>query len=61
MATINSVILGAPVARYGQPFNDRAVARLLPPESASIDEVSLQVVLAAATLERWRVPKGSPT
>jgi transposase-like protein len=42
------------VARYGQAFKDRAVARLLPPESASIGEVSLQVGVAAATLERWR-------
>jgi transposase len=42
------------VARYGQGFKDRAVARLLPPESASIQEVSLQVGVAAATLERWR-------
>ena len=31
------------MARYGQAFKDRAVARLLPPESASIGEVSLQV------------------
>ena len=42
------------MARYGQAFRDRAVARLLPPESASIGEVSLQVGVAAATLERWR-------
>ena len=42
------------MARYGQAFKDRAVARLLPPESASIGEVSLQVGVAAATLERWR-------
>ena len=42
------------MARYGQGFKDRAVARLLPPESASIQEVSLQVGVAAATLERWR-------
>ena len=37
------------MARYGQAFKDRAVARLLPPESASIGEVSLQVGVAAAT------------
>jgi transposase len=25
------------LARYGQTFKDRAVARLLPPESAAVD------------------------
>ncbi len=44
------------MARYGQAFKDRAVARLLPPESVSIGENSLQVGVAAATLERWRSP-----
>ena len=42
------------MARYGHAFKDRAVARLLPPESASINEVLLQVGVAAATLERRR-------
>ena len=42
------------MARYGQGFKDRAVARLLPPASASIQAVSLQVGVAAATFERWR-------
>jgi len=41
------------VARYGQAFKDRVVARLLPPESASVDEVSREVGVAAQTLERW--------
>jgi hypothetical protein len=41
------------VARYGQAFKDRVVARLLPPESASLDEVSLEVGVGAQTLQRW--------
>ena len=41
------------MARYGQAFKDRAVARLLPPESASVDEVSRAVGVATQTLERW--------
>ena len=28
------------MARYGQAYKDRVVARLLPPESAEVDEVS---------------------
>jgi transposase len=42
------------VARYGQAFKDRAVARLLPPESASIQVVSQELGVSVATLERWR-------
>jgi transposase len=42
------------VARYGQEFRDRAVARLLPPESASIKDVALSVGVSESTLERWR-------
>jgi transposase-like protein len=42
------------LARYGQAFKDRAVARLLPPESASPDAVAREVGVAADTLERWR-------
>jgi transposase len=42
------------VARYGQGFKDRAVARLLPPESAALDVVSRAVGVGAGTLERWR-------
>ena len=41
------------MARYGQGFKDRVVARLLPPESASVDEVSREVGVGAQTLERW--------
>jgi transposase len=42
------------VARYGQAFKDRAVARLLPPESAAVEDVALAVGVGAGTLERWR-------
>jgi transposase-like protein len=42
------------LARYGQTFKDRAVARLLPPESASIDVVAREVGIGTDTLERWR-------
>jgi transposase len=42
------------VARYGQAFKDRAVARLLPPESAPVQKVSQELGVSVATLERWR-------
>jgi transposase len=42
------------VARYGQAFKDRAVARLLPPESAGLEQVAREVGVVVATLERWR-------
>lgn len=42
------------MARYGQAFKDRAVARLLPPESASVDVLSREIGVGVATLERWR-------
>lgn len=42
------------VARYGQTFKNRAVARLLPPESAPLDAVAREVGISADTLERWR-------
>ena len=42
------------MARYGQAFKERAVARLLPPESASIQQVSQELGVSVATLERWR-------
>lgn len=42
------------MARYAQPFKDRAVARLLPPESASVEVVSRELGVGMATLERWR-------
>lgn len=42
------------MARYGQAFKDRAVARMLPPESASPQAVSQEIGVSADTLERWR-------
>ena len=42
------------MARYGQAFKDKAVARLLPPESASVETVSHALSISTATLERWR-------
>jgi transposase len=42
------------VARYGQSYKDRAVARLLPPESAALELVSKEVGIASGTLQRWR-------
>jgi len=42
------------VGRYSQDFKNRAVARLLPPESASITTVSQEQGVSVATLERWR-------
>ncbi len=42
------------MARYGQQFKDKAVARLLPPESASPEVVSRELGVGVATLERWR-------
>jgi transposase len=42
------------VARYGQGYKDRIVARLLPPESSAIDLVSREVGISVSTLERWR-------
>ncbi len=42
------------VARYGQAFKGRAVARLLAPESAAVEVVAREVGVRARTLERWR-------
>ncbi|HWU75360.1 MAG TPA: transposase [Rhodanobacter sp.] len=42
------------MARYGQAFKDRAVARLLTPESSDIHAVTQAVGVSAFTLERWR-------
>jgi transposase-like protein len=42
------------MARYGQAFKDRAVARLLLPESAAVEVVAREVGIGAGTLERWR-------
>ena len=42
------------MARYGKAYKDRVVARLLPPESSSVEHVSREVGVSVATLERWR-------
>jgi transposase len=42
------------LARFGQSFKDRAVARLLPPESATLEKVCKEVGITVNTLERWR-------
>lgn len=42
------------MARYGQAFKDRAVARLLPPESSPVEAVSREIGVGVDTLERWR-------
>jgi transposase len=42
------------MARYGEAFRSRVVARLLAPESADIGEVSKEVGVSVQTLERWR-------
>ena len=41
------------MARYGQVFKDRAVARLLPPESSPVSVVAREVGIGEATLQRW--------
>ncbi|GHU25736.1 hypothetical protein AGMMS50256_00930 [Betaproteobacteria bacterium] len=42
------------MARYGQNFKDRAVARLLPPESAPVESVARELSISGSSLERWR-------
>ena len=42
------------MARYGQKFKERVVARLLPPESSPVEVVSQTVGISVTTLERWR-------
>lgn len=42
------------MARYGEAFRNRVVARLLPPESANMGEVAKEVGVSMPTLERWR-------
>ena len=42
------------MARYGQAFKQRAVARLLPPESSPVEVVAREIGVSADTLERWR-------
>ncbi len=42
------------MARYGQARKDRAVAKLLAPESATLDAVAREMGISVTTLERWR-------
>jgi transposase len=42
------------LARYGKAFKERAVARLLPPESAAPEAVAREIGVGVDTLERWR-------
>ena len=42
------------MARYGQAFKDRAVARVLPPESAAVDVVAREIGVTPGTRQRWR-------
>jgi transposase len=42
------------MARYTQDLKSKVVARLLPPEAASLEAVSNEVGVSVATLERWR-------
>lgn len=43
------------MARYGQAFKDRVVARLLPPESAPVAEVAREVGISEKTLQQWLI------
>src|ERR1035437_329978 len=42
------------MARYGEAFGNRAVARLLPPERANVGAVAKEIGVTMQTLERWR-------
>ena len=42
------------MARYGQAFKDKAVGRLLPPESAALEVVSRELGIGVGALARWR-------
>lgn len=42
------------MARYGEAFRNRAVARMLPPESANVGVVAKEIGVSVQTLERWR-------
>ena len=49
------------MARYGEAFRNRAVARLLPPESANVGAVAKEIGVSVQTLERWREEAQSAT
>ena len=42
------------MARYGEAFRNKMVARLLPPESANVVLVAKEIGVTVQTLERWR-------
>lgn len=42
------------MARYGQAFKNKVLAKLLPPSLASLEQVSQEVGVSIDTLERWR-------
>lgn len=42
------------MARYSQAFKAKAVARLLPPESAPIERVAQELGVRSDTLAKWR-------
>jgi transposase len=42
------------MARYSSAFKSKAVARLLPPESAPLDIVSREIGVRVGTPSRWR-------
>ncbi len=42
------------MARHGNAFRNRVVARLLSPEGAEIGDISREVGVSVQTLERWR-------
>jgi len=46
------------MARYGQQFKDRVIARLLPPESSAVEKVSHEIGISVSTLERCNRPFG---
>ena len=41
------------MARYGQSFKDKAVAKLLPPQSLAVEDVARSTSISPATLTRW--------
>ena len=42
------------MARYSKQYKERAVARLLPPESAAVGALSQQLGVSVETLKRWQ-------
>ena len=41
------------LARYGQAFKEKAVAPLLPAESADLEVVAREMGVSAGTLDNW--------